>query len=80
MVGQQGRILLHSATLMGIDKHVEDEGGDRRGRQSSVGHEHQAVDRSENTSQSTQQHQVNEAWIAMDDDRMVHQWLVTRAG
>jgi hypothetical protein len=50
VVGQQGHILLlHSATLVGIDESSANRGGDKGGSQSSVRREHQPVDGAENT-------------------------------
>lgn len=46
----------------------------------SVDREHQPVGGAENTGQSSRHHRVHVAWVAVESDRMVHQWLILGAG
>jgi hypothetical protein len=79
VVGQEGRVLLlHSASPVRVGESGANGGGDRGGVRwsgSHIGCQDQPVDGSKNTCGSLGHHRVDVPRVAVDDDRVVHQWL-----
>jgi hypothetical protein len=74
VVGQQGRVLLHSATQVWIDAN---RGGNWGGIQRGFSHQDQPVYGVENTGRATSYHWVNVVRVTEDGDQVVHRRLGT---
>jgi hypothetical protein len=75
VVGQQGHVLLHSATPMGVGKDSANRGGDRVGvwrSGSRVSHQDQPILGAEDVGCAANHHRVYVPGVAMDGDRVVH--------
>jgi hypothetical protein len=71
VVGQQGHVLLQSATSVGVGK-GRTKRGDWGGVRRSVSCQNQQVDGAENASCVASHHQVDVLGVAMDGERVVH--------
>jgi hypothetical protein len=75
---QQGRVLLHSVTLVGVGEGGANGGGDRGIIQRSgsrVGRHDQPVDRAKNVGCVARHHRVDVPGVAVDGNRGVHERL-----
>jgi hypothetical protein len=79
VVGQEGRVLLlHSASPVWVGESVANGGGDRGGLRwsgSRISCQDQPVDRSKNADGLPGHHRVDVPGVAVDGDRVVHQWF-----
>lgn len=69
MVGQFGRILLHSATPLGVGEGSANRGGNPEGVQRSIDRRYQPVDGAKNVDRTASHHWVNVVGVTMDGDR-----------
>jgi hypothetical protein len=72
VVGQQGRVLLHSTTPVGVDEGSANGGGDRGGVWRSVSCQDQPVDGAKNVGCVASHHRVDVPEVTVDGDRVVH--------
>jgi hypothetical protein len=78
VVGQEGLVLLHSASLVWVGESGTNGGGDRGGVRwsgSRISCQDQPVDRSKNAGGALGHHRVDVSGVAVDGDRVVHRWL-----
>jgi hypothetical protein len=78
VVGQQGRVLLHSTMSVWVGEGGANRGGDRGGVRRSGGRisdQNQAVDGAENVGGTPSHHRVDVPRVAVDGDRVVHKRL-----
>jgi hypothetical protein len=78
VVGQEGRVLLHSASPVWVGESGANGGGDRGGLRwsgSRISCQDQPVDRSKNAGGSPGHHRVDVPGVAVDGDRVVHRWF-----
>jgi hypothetical protein len=75
VVGQPGRVLLHSATSVGIGEGSADRGGNQRGIQWSGDDLDQPVNGADNSGRAASHLRVNVAGVMVDGYRALHRWL-----
>jgi hypothetical protein len=78
VVGQEGRVLLHSSSPVWVGESGANGGGDRGGIRwngSRINCQDQPVDRPKNASGAPGHHRVDVPGVTVDGDRVVHRWL-----